>query len=52
MGITGVPFGRTEVLAPPPEPHERALARKKGPKGLGFRGFRNKYENVTLIDIV
>ena len=38
MGIAGVPFGRTEVLVPPLELHERALARGKGPKGLGIRG--------------
>ena len=35
MGITGAPFGRTELLVPPPEPPERALARGKGPRGLG-----------------
>ena len=40
MGATGVPFGRTEVLVPPPEPHERALARGKGPQGPGIMGFR------------
>ena len=42
MGITGVPFGRTEVLVPPPEPHERALARGKGPRGHGGCYYRNK----------
>ena len=34
MGITGAPFGRTELLVPPPEPQERDPARGKGP-GLG-----------------
>ena len=48
MGITGVPFGRTEVLVPPPEPHERALARGKGPKGPGIRGFRKTCEHVIF----
>ena len=51
MGITGVPFGRTEVLVPPPEPHERALARGKGPRGPGINRFREKCKNVTLFDI-
>ena len=31
MGITGAPFGRTELLVPPLEPQERDLARGKGP---------------------
>ena len=36
MGITGVPFGRTEVLVPPKQPHERALAQGKAPRGPGI----------------
>ena len=48
MGITGVPFGRTEVLVPPPEPHERALARGKGPRGPGINRFRKKCKNVLF----
>ena len=35
MGITGVPFGRTEVLVPPLEPQEHDLARGKVPRGPG-----------------
>ena len=35
MGITGMPFGRTEVLVPPLEPQERDLAQGKGPRGPG-----------------
>ena len=35
MVITGVPFGRTEVLVPPLEPQERDLAQGKGPRGPG-----------------
>ena len=35
MGLTGAPFGRTELLVPPLEPQERDLARGKGPRGLG-----------------
>ena len=34
MGITGAPFGRTELLVPPPN-RQRALARGKGPRGPG-----------------
>ena len=52
MGITGVPFGRTEMLVPPPEPHERALARGKGPKGPGIRGLRKNTEMLNLFGIV
>ena len=48
MGITGVPFGRTEVLVPPPEPHERALARGKGPRGPGINRFKEKCKNVVF----
>ena len=33
IGITRVPFGRTEVLVPPLEPQERDLAQGKGPRG-------------------
>ena len=47
MGITGAPFGRTELLVPPPEPQERALARGKGPRGPGGWGFGKKLENVS-----
>ena len=38
MGITGAPFGRTELFVPPPESPGRALARGKGfrvPGGWG-----------------
>ena len=48
MGITGVPFGRTEVLVPPPEPHERALARGKRPRGPAINRFREKCKNVVF----
>ena len=38
MGITGAPFGRTELLVPPLEPQERDLARGKGPRVPGGWG--------------
>ena len=46
MGITGATFDRTELLVPPLEPQERALARGKGPRGPGGWGFGKKLENV------
>ena len=46
MGITGAPFGRTELLVPPPESPGRALARGKGPRGPGGWGVGKKLENV------
>ena len=49
MGITGVPFGRTEVLVPPLEPQERDLARGKGPRGPGGWGFGKKLKNVSFL---
>ena len=39
MGITGVPFGRTEVLVPPLEPQERNIA--------GLKGSVDKYTTQT-----
>ena len=48
MGITGAPFGRTELLVPPPEPQERALAREKGPRGPGGSGVGKKLNNVSF----
>ena len=48
MGITGAPFGRTELLVPPLEPQERDLARGKGPRGPGGWGFGKKLENVLF----
>ena len=36
MGITGAPFGRTEVLVPPLEPQEHDLAQGRVPGGLEF----------------
>ena len=35
MGITGVPFGFTELLVPPTKPHEGDVSHLKGPRGLG-----------------
>ena len=35
IGITGAPFGRTELLVPPPESPGRALARGKSPRVPG-----------------
>ena len=49
MGITGAPFGRTELLVPPPEPQERALARGKGPRGPGGWGDGKKLKNVSCL---
>ena len=48
MGITGAPFGRTELLVPPLEPQERDLARGKGPMGPGGWGFGKKLKTVDL----
>ena len=48
MGITGAPFGRTELLVPPLEPQERALARGKGPRGPGGWGFGKECKHVTF----
>ena len=42
MGITGAPFGRTELLVPPLEPQECDLARAKDPKGPGGWGVGKK----------
>ena len=52
MGITGVPFGRTEVLVPPLEPQELDLARGKGSRVPGRWGFGKKNENVSFVDIL
>ena len=49
MGITGAPFGRTELLVPPLEPQERDLARGKGPRGPGGWGVGKKLENVAFL---
>ena len=49
MGITGAPFGRTELLVPPLEPQERDLARGKGPRGPGGWGVGKKLENVSFL---
>ena len=48
MGITGAPFGRTELLVPPLEPQERDLARGKGPRGPGGWGVGKKLKNVSF----
>ena len=48
MGITGAPFGRTELLVPPPEPQERALSRGKGPRGPGGWGFGKKMQQCFI----
>ena len=48
MGLTGAPFGRTELLVPPFEPQERDLARGKGPRGHGGWGVGKKLENVSF----
>ena len=49
MGITGAPFGRTELLVPPLEPQERDLARGKGPRVPGGWGVGKKLENVLFL---
>ena len=49
MGITGAPFGRTELLVAPLEPQERDLARGKGPKGPGGGGVGKKLKNDTFL---
>ena len=48
MGITGAPFGRTELLVPPLEPQERDLARGKGPRGPGGWGVGKKLKNDSF----
>ena len=48
MGITGVPFGRTEVLVPPLEPQERDLALGKGPRGSGGWGFGKQLKHESF----
>ena len=49
MGITGAPFGRTELLIPPPESPGRALARLKGPRVPGGWGAGKKLKNVSFL---
>ena len=49
MGITGAPFGRTELLVPPPESPGRALARGKGPRVPGGWGVGKKLKNVSFL---
>ena len=49
MGITGAPFGRTELLVPPLEPQERDLARGKGPRVPGGWGVGKNLKNVTCL---
>ena len=45
---TGAPFGRTELVVPPLEPQERALARGNGPRGPGGWGVGKKCKNVSF----
>ena len=47
-----VRLNRTEVLVPPPEPHERALAQGKGPRGPGINRFRETCKTVVFFAIV
>ena len=49
MGITGAPFGRTELLVPPLEPQERDLARGKDLRGPGGWGVGKKLKNVAFL---
>ena len=49
MGITGAPFGRTELLIPPPESPGRALARGKGFRVPGGWGVGKKLKNVSFV---
>ena len=49
MGITGAPFGRTELLVPSLEPQERDLARGKGPRVPGGWGVGKQLKNVALL---
>ena len=49
MGITGAPFGRTELLIPPPESRGRALARGKGFRVPGGWGVGKKLKNVSFL---
>ena len=49
MGITGTPFGRTELLVPPPESPGRALARGKGPRGPWGWCVGKKLKIVSLL---
>ena len=44
MGITGAPFGRTELLVSPPESPGRALARGEGFQGAWGLGRWEKVE--------
>ena len=48
MGITGAPFGRTELLVPPTESPGRALARGQGFRVPGGWGVGKKLKNVSL----
>ena len=50
MGITRVPFGRTEILVPPLEPQERNLAQGKGPRGPELNHFRKKCKKVSFVN--
>ena len=49
MGMTGAPFGPTELLVPPPESPGRALARGEGPRVPGGWGVGKKLKNVSLL---
>ena len=49
MGITGAPFGRTELLVPPPDPQARALVRGQGPRGPGGWGFGKKCKHASFV---
>ena len=49
MGMTGAPVGRTEVLVPPSEPHERALAREKNPMGPGTKRVSEQWKKCFYL---
>ena len=52
MGITGVPFGRTEVLVPPLELEERDLARGGVPGSLEAGDLEKVETCVIVVDIL
>ena len=49
MGMNGAPFGRTELLVPPLESQERALAQKQGPRVPGGWGVGKKWKKLSFL---
>jgi hypothetical protein len=49
MGMNGAPFGRTELLIPPPESQERALAPREGPRVPGGWGVGKKLKTLSFL---